>query len=202
MQFIFSYSAFLLATIMSLGMTGSVQAQTYALGDSMILACPSAYKGEMTVVETNQTQFPWQILRWSCQGGQGLVDKNELERYLQKNPPAKTSSRRWEEKCPSGSVGNILFSSYDKRRFVDSWTCSVDGSTKMSFDSLKHMLENKQTLAGASGVTQQRACPAPYQGAYSVVYRDSKWDLDQWTCAAPGAKNRVAEPTMRMLLPN
>lgn len=167
----------------------------------MIVACPNVYKGEMTVVETNQTQFPWQILRWNCQGNQGLAPKYDLEQYLVKNPPAKTATRRWEEKCPSGSVGNIIFSSHEARRFVESWTCSIDGANKMSFDTLKSMLENKQTLDGASGVVKQNACPSPYQGTYSTVYRVNKWDLQQWNCIAPGTKNRVPEATMRMLMP-
>lgn len=201
MRSILSYSTAMLGIIMSLGVFTSAQAQTYALGDPMIVACPTAYKGEMTVVETNLSTSPWQLLRWNCQGNQGLVGQPELTQYLQTNPPEKTSSRRWEEKCPSGSVGNIIFSSHEKRRFVDSWTCTVDGSTKMSFEALKRMLENKKSLDGVSGVTQQRTCPSPYQGVYSVVYRDSKWDLQQWDCVAPGTKNRVAEPTMRMILP-
>lgn len=202
MRLLFPYSIVVLSIIASLSVFTPVQAQTYALGDPMIVACPTGYKGEMTVVETNLSTSPWQLLRWNCQGSQGLVKKLELTQYLQTNPPEKTSSRRWEEKCPSGSVGNILFSSHETRRFVDSWTCSVDGSTKMSFDDLKRMLENKKNIDGLSGVTQQRTCPLPYQGVYSVVYRDSKWDLQQWNCAAPGTKNRVAEPTMRMILPN
>ena len=191
----------MLAAIFGLGVSAPTSAQTYAISEPMIISCPDVYKGEMTVVETNQTQFPWQIMRWNCQGSQGLVKKFELEQYLLKNPPQKTASRRWEERCPSGSVGNIIFNSHEARRFVESWTCSIDGSTKMSFDTLKQMLENKQTLDGASGVTRQHACPPPYQGNYSVVYRTNKWDLQQWTCVAPGTKNRVSEPTMRMLMP-
>lgn len=200
MRFAFYYSTILLAAVIGSGVGMPVAAQTYAISDPMIIACPSPYKGELTVVETNQTQFPWQILRWNCQGNLGLVQKIELEQYFQKNPPVKGASRRWEEKCPSGSVGNIVFNSYEARRFVESWTCSIDGSTKMSFEELKRMLENKQTLDGASGVIRQHACPSPYQGSYSVVYRTNKWDLQQWTCAAPGTKNRVPELTMRMLI--
>lgn len=200
MRAMLCYSTILLTAVMSLGVSSPVQAQTYAVGEPMIVACPSPSKGEMTIVETNMTQFPWQVTRWNCHGNQGLIPKIDLERYLQTNPPAKTLSRRWEEKCPSGSVGNILFSSHEDRRFVDSWTCSVDGSTKMPFEALKRMLESKQTLEGASGVTQQRTCPSPYQGTYSVMYKTSKWDLMQWNCVAPGTKNRVSEATMRMLL--
>ena len=202
MRSISPYSIVVLGIITSLGVFTSVQAETYALGDPMIVACPTAYKGEMTVVETNLPAAPWQLLRWNCQGNQGLARKLDLLQYLQENPPEKKSAQRWEEKCPSGSIGNILFSSYDARRFVDSWTCSVDGSIKMSFEDLKRMLENKKSLEGISGVTQQRTCPLPYQGVYSVVYRNSKWDLQQWNCVAPGTKNRVTEPTMRMILPN
>lgn len=202
MRSIFPYSTVMLGIITSLSVFTSVQAQTYAIGDPTIVACPTGYKGEMTVVETNLPTAPWQLLRWNCQGSQGLIGKSELSQYINENPPAKTSSRRWEEKCPSGSVGNILFSSHETRRFVDSWTCSVDGSTKMSFEDLKRMLENKKSIEGVIGVTQQRTCPSPYNGVYSVVYRDSKWDLQQWNCVAPGSKNRVAEPIMRMMLPN
>ena len=201
MHFISFYSTIVLAIFVVLSTAAPAVAQTYAIGDPMIVSCPSTYKGEMTVVETDRKQFPWQVLRWNCQGNQGLVSKLELEQYLQTAPPDKNIARRWEEKCPSGSIGVIMFSSHEERRFVDSWTCSIDGAKKMPFDELKRMLENKQTVTGASGLVKQHTCPSPYQGTYSIVYRINKWDLQQWTCAAPGAKIRVTEPIMRMLMP-
>lgn len=195
-------STLMLSFLMAFNVFSPAHAQTYAVGEPMILECPSSYKGDMTVVETNQTQAPWQILRWNCSGQQGLVKKFELEQYLLKNPPAKGGSRRWDEKCPSGSVGTIRFSEHNDRRFVETWTCSVDGSTKMSFDNLKKMLETKQTVDGASGVAQTRNCPSPYLGSYSVTYSTGKWDLHEWTCMVPATKQRVNEATMRMLMPS
>lgn len=195
-------SVAVLSVLMALGLASSVHAQLYAIGEPMIVECPALYKGDMTVVETNQTQAPWQILRWNCSGQQGLAKKYDLDQYLLKNPPAKGGSRRWDEKCPSGSVGTIRFSEHDDRRFVDNWTCSVDGTTKMTFESLKKMLDTKKTVDGVSGVAQTRTCPAPYQGTYSVVYVTGKWDLQEWTCTAPANKQRVSEATMRMLMPN
>ena len=201
MRFLFPYSIVAWAVFIGSSVSLPVAAQTYAISDEMIIACPASYKGEMTVVETNSKERPWRLLRWNCQGSQGLVSKLDMEDYLLKTPPVKGPSRRWEEKCPSGSVGTIIFNSYDARHFVESWTCSVNGSTKMPFEELKKMLETKERLDGASGVVRQHACPSPYQGTYSLMYRTNKWDLQQWTCVAPGAKNRVNEPTMRMLLP-
>ena len=194
------YSTISLAFLVLLGTAPLAQA-AYAVGDPTIVSCPDGYKGEMTIVETDKAEAPWQILRWNCHGSQGLVKKEVLEKYLIQNPPAKGQARRWEEKCPSGSVGIVLFTEHEGRRFVDSWTCSVDGTRKMTFEELKRLLENKQTLDGLSGVQQQRACPAPYQGTYSMEYRGTKWSLAGWTCVTPGTKNRVSEPTMRMLLP-
>lgn len=194
------YSTISLAFLVLLGTAPLAQA-AYAVGDPTIVSCPDGYKGEMTIVETDKAEAPWQILRWNCHGSQGLVKKEVLEKYLIQNPPAKGQARRWEEKCPSGSVGIVLFTEHEGRRFVDSWTCSVDGTRKMAFEDLKRLLENKQTLDGLSGVQQQRACPAPYQGTYSMEYRGTKWALAGWTCVTPGTKNRVSEPTMRMLLP-
>ena len=195
--FIFTSVAF----IGALSLSAPAFSQTYAIGDPMIVDCPEGLKGEMTIIETNIKKYPWQIQRWTCEGLSGLVSKLSLEEYLLENPPDKSTSRRWQEKCPSGSIGSIIFNSHSDRRFVESWSCSLDGSTTMSFPDLKKMLETKNYTEGVTGVAQRRNCPFPYVGSYSVVFKDKSWVLQDWTCAAPGSKTKISEATMKILVP-
>lgn len=175
--------------------------QSYAIGDPMIIPCPTGLNGEMTVVETNIKTYPWQVQRWSCEGLSGLVPKIFLLKYLVDNPPDRSANKRWQEKCPAGSVGTIIFNSHESRRFVESWTCSINGSTKMPFPKLKQLLESNTVIEGADGVTQKRACPLPYKGSYTVVFKNKKWELQDWECTPPGSDIKTNEATMRMLMP-
>ena len=59
------YSTISLAFLVLLGTAPLAQA-AYAVGDPTIVSCPDGYKGEMTIVETDKAEAPWQILRWNC----------------------------------------------------------------------------------------------------------------------------------------
>lgn len=167
------------------------------IGVPAILTCPDGYTGDMTVFRSPKG---WKVSKWNCSNFQGLAKKLVLEGWLQTNPPEIGEVRRWEERCPPGMNGLIMMNARGSRQFVESWTCSANGTTLVSWDILRPAIERKDGREGA-GLAQSRICPTPYRGNYSMGFWGGKWQLLDWTCAQPETGKKLREQELRLILP-
>lgn len=167
------------------------------IGVPALLTCPDGYTGEMTVFRSTKG---WKVSKWNCSNFQGLAKKLTLENWLQDNPPEIGEVRRWEERCPSGMSGMLMMNARGNRQFVESWTCTANGVSLVSWDVLRPAIERRGSDEGA-GLAQLRACPGPYKGNYSMGFWAGKWQLLDWTCAHPGTGKKLKEAELRLLLP-
>ncbi len=181
-----------------LSLSSAAQAQ-YSVDIPLLVACPSGMSGEATVVETT-AYTKWRLLKWTCTTHSGLADKYTLEQYYQNNPPKPTDDRRYEERCPSGSVGVVRWIvPHGGLRRIESWSCAV-GNTKMTLPQLEAALVAPASFSGAQGIERTQNCPPPYEGSVRWRYQDQKWNLSQWTCKATGANQPLSEAQMRLIL--
>lgn len=188
---------YIAAVLGVLGVTGhhSVHAQ-YAVDTPWILPCPDENPGEFTVVKTTRIENPWVVEKSSCSSNGKLIQREILTKWVNANPPKEGDLKRWEERCPTGTIGTLRYLERQGRRYIETWSCANNNSL-MTFEELKLRIEQKKNSDGSDGLQQVKQCPPPYTGTYSLIYEKATWTVSQWSCAMNGKK--VSKDTMQMI---